>query len=199
MFHRQDIHAVLLKTALSEEGEGPPAKLFVDHKIETVEAEEGKVTFSNGVEINADLVVGADGIRVRPPDLLADGRLTVFYQSVTREQIGIRARISPAPIAAYRCNIDRSRVQELGLNMQYFDNEGIEFWGGYPEGDRSPYYKIVLSPCRGGDTLSFYVFMPVSNLILSGGYSMRDSSAGRQKSTTIRGVLVQGGSCRGAY
>jgi len=33
MFHRQYMHAILKDCALSEEGEGPPAKLQVNHKV----------------------------------------------------------------------------------------------------------------------------------------------------------------------
>ena len=37
---------------------------------------------------------------------------------------------------------------------------GIDYWGGHPMEKRSQYYKIVLSGCRNGDILSFYLFMP---------------------------------------
>lgn len=33
MFHRQYMHAMLKDTALQEEGQGPPAKLVVNHKV----------------------------------------------------------------------------------------------------------------------------------------------------------------------
>ena len=63
MFHRQDMHKGLLKAATSEEGEGPPARLFVDHRAEHVDPESGRVKFTSGREIQADLVIGSDGIR----------------------------------------------------------------------------------------------------------------------------------------
>ncbi|EEB88624.1 hypothetical protein MPER_13451, partial [Moniliophthora perniciosa FA553] len=40
----------------------------------------------------------------------------------------------------------------------------IQFWDGMEgknrDGVRSKYYKIVMSPCSGGETVSFYCFMP---------------------------------------
>lgn len=64
MFHRQDIHTVLKETALSSEGQGPPARLEVNHRAVDVDCENGRVTFENGNTITADLIIGADGIRV---------------------------------------------------------------------------------------------------------------------------------------
>lgn len=90
----------------------------------------------------------------------------------------------PAPLAAYRCNVLASTVAEAGLtdfagrqvsplpsqtsyttiatDLFSHDCQGIDYWGGFPQGDRSQYKKIVATGCRGGDILSFYVFMPVS-------------------------------------
>ena len=64
MFHRQDMHRTLLKTAVGMEGDGPPCKLYVNHRVESVDAEDGRVVFTNGRIIEADLIVGSDGIRV---------------------------------------------------------------------------------------------------------------------------------------
>ena len=68
MFHRQDMHEILIKTALSEEGQGPPARLHVNHRVKAVDERAGTVTFENGKVIRADLILGSDGIRsaVRP-------------------------------------------------------------------------------------------------------------------------------------
>lgn len=88
----------------------------------------------------------------------------------------------PAPLAAYRCNVLSSTVAEAGLTdfaarqvgtlrdvLSVRDTyaalmmQGIDYWGGFPQGNRSQYNKIVATGCRGGKILSFYVFMPVSS------------------------------------
>lgn len=33
MFHRQYMHAMLMESAVSEEGEGTPAKLILNHRV----------------------------------------------------------------------------------------------------------------------------------------------------------------------
>jgi len=65
MFHRKDMHKVLLDAAISPEGEGPSAKCMIDHVCKSVDYENGTVTFANGVTARGDLIVGGDGIRVR--------------------------------------------------------------------------------------------------------------------------------------
>lgn len=62
------MHEILLKTALSEEGQGPPARLHVNHRVRAVDEKAGTVTFENGKVVKADLILGSDGIRsaVRP-------------------------------------------------------------------------------------------------------------------------------------
>lgn len=62
------MHTILMEAALSKEGEGIPAELYLEHRVRAVDAEAGTVTFENGKTIKADMVIGSDGIRsaVRP-------------------------------------------------------------------------------------------------------------------------------------
>jgi salicylate hydroxylase len=69
-FHRPDIHTELKRTATMSEGEGPPAKLLLNHKAIKVDADKGWVKIENGLEITADLVVAADGIRVSNENII---------------------------------------------------------------------------------------------------------------------------------
>ncbi|KAJ6567292.1 salicylate hydroxylase [Mycena vulgaris] len=143
MFHRQDMHATLLKTATQEEGKGTPCEVFIDHICDTVDAEAGTVTFKNGATITADLIIGADGIR-----------------SAVRTQLGIVPNTKSAAQTCYRCNVMTEDIKKLGL-VDYSYAPAIQYWGGVPgKNGRSKYYKIVMSPCSGGDVVSFYCFMP---------------------------------------
>ncbi|EEB98353.1 hypothetical protein MPER_02152, partial [Moniliophthora perniciosa FA553] len=65
MFHRQDMHKMLLTAATSTVGEGEPVDVKVDYICERVNTEEGTATFANGETIKADMIIGADGIRSR--------------------------------------------------------------------------------------------------------------------------------------
>jgi salicylate hydroxylase len=62
MWHRQDLHAYLQTAAMSLEGNGPPAVLRTSARIVHCDCVSGVVTLENKEEIEADLVVGADGI-----------------------------------------------------------------------------------------------------------------------------------------
>ncbi|KAJ7265854.1 salicylate hydroxylase [Mycena haematopus] len=143
MFHRQDMHLTLFKTATMTEGKGRPCNVFIDHICDTVDAEAGTVTFKNGTTVTADLIIGADGIR-----------------SVVRGQIGVIPDSKSAPQTCYRCNVLTEDVKKLGL-VDYSYAPAIQYWGGVSgKNGRSKYYKIVMSPCSGGEVVSFYCFMP---------------------------------------
>ncbi|ESK93765.1 salicylate hydroxylase [Moniliophthora roreri MCA 2997] len=146
MFHRQDMHATLLKTATDPEGEGEPCTVHIDHILELVDYETGTARFKNGAVVKADLIVGADGIR-----------------SVVRRELGIVPDVMSAAQTCYRCNVPRDVIDKLGL-VKYSYEPAIQFWGGMEgksrDGVRSKYYKIVMSPCSGAETVSFYCFMP---------------------------------------
>lgn len=64
MFHRVDMHSMLMEAAVGPDGKGPPAVLNVDHPCEKIDVEAGIVSFSNGVDAKHDLIIGADGIGV---------------------------------------------------------------------------------------------------------------------------------------
>jgi salicylate hydroxylase len=142
MFHRVDMHDMLLKTATQVEGEGTPCSVVVDHIATGLDAEAGTVTFANGVTVHADLVIGADGIR-----------------SSIRSLIGVTPDTKSANQTCYRCNVKVADIEKLGL-VGWAADPAIQFWGGFPTDDLSRYYKIVMSPCAGGEIVSFYCFMP---------------------------------------
>lgn len=138
MFHRVDMHNMLMKSATGEEGEGEPAKLVVDHQCTDVDLESGSITFANGVKAQHDLVIGADGIG-----------------SAVRRIIGISPDKKQATSTCYHCIIPTEKVRRLGLH-DFSVNNAIEYWGGH--GIR----KIVFSPCSNGEVFSFYCFFPTA-------------------------------------
>ena len=132
MFHRQDLHLMLLTAATSTEGEGEPVTVHVDYICETVDCEEGTATFTNGKTIKADLIIGADGIRVRLSlKLLRRQRNSLGpLQSKVRTSIGVIPDMTSAPQTCFRCNVLTEDVKRLGL-VDYSLDPAIQFWGGF--------------------------------------------------------------------
>lgn len=141
MFHRQDMHEMLMNAAISPKGEGIPCSLVMDHIVDRVDTQKGEISFRNGNVVHADLIIGSDGIR-----------------SKVRSSIGVEPQITSAPQTCYRCNVSKQEVERLGLS--WAADPAIQFWGGFPKPGLNHYYKIVMSPCAGGDIVSFYCFMP---------------------------------------
>lgn len=144
MFHRVNMHAMLMSSATGEVGEGVPAKLLVNHVCSNIDLESGLITFSNGKTARHDLIVGSDGIG-----------------SAVRSLIGILPDKKQSTSTCYHAIIPTEKVRRLGLH-DFAVNNGIEYWGGLAVDGRTPINKIVLSPCREGELTSFYCFFPTN-------------------------------------
>ncbi|KAF1361338.1 putative salicylate hydroxylase [Lizonia empirigonia] len=140
MFHRQQMHKMLMECALQEEGDGTPARLIVNHPCSNIDLETGTIEFKNGKKCQHDLIIGADGIG-----------------SVTRKIIGLNPEKRPAESSCLHANVLTKTAREHGL-VDYSLNSSLEYWGG----QEGKWDKIVLSPCNGGDLLSYYCFFPAS-------------------------------------
>lgn len=137
MFHRQYMHRMLLDCATEDNGAGHPVKIVVNHKVQDIDLESGKITFADGTTAQHDVVIGADGIG-----------------SVVRGIIGITPDKRPADQSCLHANVDTATAVKLGL-VDYSQDAALEYWGGH-----HTYDKIVLSPCNGGSLLSYYCFFP---------------------------------------
>jgi salicylate hydroxylase len=138
MFHRVDMHAMLMDAALGESYEGIPAVLKVNHRAMEINHQTGIITFENSVQAKHDLIVGADGIG-----------------SQVRRTLGIIPDRKQSTSHCLHCIIATEDIKKLGLH-DYSPNEAIEYWGG------QGIDKIVFSPCREGELHSFYCFFPTS-------------------------------------
>ncbi|ESK95171.1 salicylate [Moniliophthora roreri MCA 2997] len=166
MFHRQDLHKMLLTAATSTEGEGEPVEVKVDYVCERVNTGEGTATFANGETIKADMIIGADGIRSR-----------------VRTGLGIIPDMVSAPQTCFRCNVRTEDVHKLGL-VDYSLDPAIQIWGGFEVPDINKYFKIVMCSVSGGATTSFYCFMPTE-------YALQHVSEGFQfKEVPVEEIIV---------
>ncbi|KAG9234732.1 hypothetical protein BJ875DRAFT_294588 [Amylocarpus encephaloides] len=134
MFHRVDMHAMLMDSAMSVSHPGTPATLKVNHKCTEIDHAAGVITFENGVRARHDLIVGADGIG-----------------SSVRTTLGIIPDRKQSTSHCLHCIIATEDVHRLGLN-NFAADEAIEYWGG------QGIDKIVFSPCREGELHSYYCF-----------------------------------------
>ncbi|WVQ78499.1 hypothetical protein IAT38_000585 [Cryptococcus sp. DSM 104549] len=141
MFHRQDMHKMLMDCALGEEGEGPPAKLVCLSGAQDIDFETNTMTFTNGENATFDMILGADGV-----------------VSTVRKIMKLDPEITSATSSCYRCNVMKDKIEELGLHK--FTEPAIQYWGGMETDDINKYLKIVMSPCNDGKIISFYVFFP---------------------------------------
>ena len=104
----------------------------------SISPEEGKVILSNGTEILADLIIGADGIR-----------------STIRSAIGIVPEIETLPTLAYRCLLSVPKLRDFGLE-KYVPTDALEFWRGAGLGEEI----VVMGPCHRGERIAVYSFFP---------------------------------------
>lgn len=136
MFHRVNMHEMLMDSATGSDHLGIPAILKCNHKCAEIDHEHGLVTFENGLQAQHDLIIGADGIG-----------------SQVRKTLGIVPDRQLSTSTCLHCIIETEDARKLGLR-DLSPNSAIEFWGGH--GIR----KIVFSPCRDGEVHSFYCFFP---------------------------------------
>ena len=64
LVHRVRLHDKLKQIATGPEGPGKPAKLYLSSKVAAVDTDNATITLEKGDIIQADLVLGADGIYV---------------------------------------------------------------------------------------------------------------------------------------
>ncbi|KAJ7168673.1 FAD/NAD(P)-binding domain-containing protein [Mycena filopes] len=95
--HRSDLYNELKRLATGDVGDGPPAQLLLGHKVLACDPDAGIITLNNGETTEADLVIGADGIR-----------------SVVRD--GILGEVVKAPASGWsciRCVFDASTLDDI--------------------------------------------------------------------------------------
>jgi len=94
MIRRQSLHSLLLQAALDN-----GVEVVVSARVVQVRA-EGVLTFANGSEVSADLVIGADG-----------------RNSVVRDALGLTATAMDLPTGATRAAFPR---KEIPVAMEYW-------------------------------------------------------------------------------
>jgi salicylate hydroxylase len=70
MVHRVDIHNELKRAFLDPTLQGvPEGKLHLGQRVVSCDFENTAITLASGQTVHADLIIGADGIKVRPSSI----------------------------------------------------------------------------------------------------------------------------------
>ncbi|KAJ6512690.1 FAD/NAD(P)-binding domain-containing protein [Mycena sanguinolenta] len=95
--HRSDVHDELMRLAV-DEGEGPLVELRLGSKVVDCNPEDGTVTLEGGQVIQADLVIGADGLR----------------STIRTTILGYPQKAAASGFSCFRSVIDASKLGDIG-------------------------------------------------------------------------------------
>ncbi|KAJ7471434.1 FAD/NAD(P)-binding domain-containing protein [Mycena galericulata] len=142
LVHRSDLYEELKRLGTSE-GEGRPAKLRLGTKVVASDPEEGTVTLNSGEVVQADVVLGADGVH-----------------SVVRTDIhGSVEEAQSTGLSCFRMVLEATNLRNI---------PELEWLYAGVSGTRSvitkdgPFRMFLIYPCRGGSLINVVAFYPDS-------------------------------------
>ncbi|KAL5363452.1 hypothetical protein BJX96DRAFT_167491 [Aspergillus floccosus] len=143
VYHRQDLHLALVEAATSKDRPGNPVEIRTSSPVARCDPVRGIVTLKSGEELEADLIVGADGIR------------SVVRESVLDEPV----ESVPTGLSAYRILIDTKNIGELPVSKEIFDiqRSATTIVMGHE-------CRVVLGPGRGHEALGLVALLPDDSL-----------------------------------
>ncbi|KAF7321667.1 FAD/NAD(P)-binding domain-containing protein [Mycena kentingensis (nom. inval.)] len=154
--HRSDIHEELKRLATSADCDflGPPAELHLGKKVNLCAPEAGSITLSTGEVVEADLVIGADGIHASSLSLLRT-RITISQSVIRTSVLGHSLTANATGFACFRCLFDASAIDSIPeLSWLREGTEGP--MSVAPTGDRlSTHFMYFV---RSGTVLNFAAF-----------------------------------------
>ncbi|KAJ6561875.1 FAD/NAD(P)-binding domain-containing protein [Mycena capillaripes] len=132
--HRSDVHDELVRLAVGE-GKGPPVQLHLGRRVVDCSPEDGTITLKGGEIIEADLVIGADGLH-----------------SILRTKVLGQAQTAPASgLSCFRSLLDASKLQDV-QDTDWF-TEGLSGMRGMVFTD-GQFRLMAMYPCRGGSLIN---------------------------------------------
>ncbi|KAK7959722.1 uncharacterized protein PG986_004576 [Apiospora aurea] len=144
LYHRQDLHKGLLDAAPSPELPGPPAAVRTASAVTSCDPDAGTVTLQSGETLEADLIVGADGI----------------HSAIRTAVLGEERGAIPTGISAYRLLIPIENLQNIdGLPEKLIDTSGRASEGtttmimGHDK-------RVIMGPGRGGKVFGVVALVP---------------------------------------
>ncbi|KAK1600642.1 uncharacterized protein LY79DRAFT_574906 [Colletotrichum navitas] len=153
--HRGYLHSELRNVATAEDGVTPPAKIHVASKVVNADPEKGEIQLENGATVQADVVLGADGI----------------YSRVRKYITGTDYKLFRSGKAAFRFLIPTAAALEDPVTAPLIEKENcLSIWFG---ADR----RIVVYPCNNNQLLNFVCIHPdtESHATTTDGWSKKGS------------------------
>ncbi|EXL68534.1 hypothetical protein FOPG_15421 [Fusarium oxysporum f. sp. conglutinans race 2 54008] len=138
-FSRKDVHAELKRAALSADGLGTTPRLQTGAHVERVDSKTGSVFLKSGQCYQADVIIGADGIR-------SSSGNSVFSKLETK----------PEGLSAYRCMIRTEELRKSPQTQVLTDSAKVLVVIG-------PDRRIVVYPCSSWDWMNFVCIYPDSS------------------------------------
>lgn len=140
LYHRQDLHAALREAAESPDLAGRPAEVRAACPVVACDPDAGTVTLDSGEVIEADVIVGADGIH-----------------SVVRDAVvgNTEHKAVPTGISAYRILIPAADLADLDVPRDVLDlaNPVTTMIVGH---DR----RVIMGPGRNGTVFGVVALVP---------------------------------------
>ncbi|RSL65425.1 hypothetical protein CEP54_004220 [Fusarium duplospermum] len=133
LVHRVALHERLKKAATGEDGRGLPAILHRSSEVVHVSPEGGKITLVDGTIIEADVIIGADGVHSRSRQFICDS---------------MPGAISSGK-GAFRFLIPRTLADDDPDTKALVEARDAAFM--WFANDR----RVVLYPCNSNETLNF--------------------------------------------
>lgn len=147
LVHRQALHTALRELAISENGKGKPVQLHLSSRVKSADPEAARLIFEDGLEVQGDLIIGADGVHSTTRKAIPGGDLTPFDSGKS----------------AYRFLIPTSVLAADPLTAKYVAEPGHQvMWTRKPK-------KIVMYPCNGGKAMNFVAMHPSHESAHDGG------------------------------
>lgn len=144
LYHRQDLHSALRDAATSTQLAGEPVEIRTTCPVKSCDPEGGVVTLESGEQIQADLVIGADGIK-----------------SVIRTAVlGEHCPAIPTGLSAYRVLMPLERIQDIEGLPDCIKSCNPALTSMIMGGDR----RVIMGPGRGGKLYGIVALVPDGKL-----------------------------------
>ncbi|KAH9842201.1 salicylate 1-monooxygenase [Teratosphaeria destructans] len=138
VYHRADLHSALLEKATGV-GHGEPARTRTSSRVVSCDCDRGMVRLESGEELDADLIIGADGIH------------SVLRKSVT----GCDFPAITTGVSAYRLLLDTRDIEGSPKILAHLDprEEATHMVVGHDK-------RIVMGSGRNGDIFGLVALVP---------------------------------------